>query len=127
MITPLVGADLGGVHPSDRRISDTLRLLITPLINIEGKRLGRLDYTPFASRYRAAGVCLIRLPRGGQIGGQNRSNAHNSLIYMNYLAEECSAISLFLVLFHCGQDLRQAIGAVTNVLSDFQFVSEFAP
>lgn len=34
-------------------------------------------------------------------------------------------MSLFLVLFHCSQDLRQAIGTVTNVLSDFQLVSEF--
>lgn len=41
------------------------------------------------------------------------------------MAEECSAISLFLVLFHCRQDLRQAVGSVTNILSNFQFVSEF--
>lgn len=43
------------------------------------------------------------------------------------MAEDSSAILLFFVLFHCGQDLSQAIGAVTDVLSDFQFVSEFAP
>lgn len=44
---------------------------------------------------------------------------------MDDVAEECSATLLFLVLFHCRQDLRQAIGTVTNVLSDFKLVSEF--
>lgn len=69
--------------------------------------------------------CLIRLPSGGQIGGQNSDSAHKSLIYIDDVAEDASAMSLFLVLFHGSQDLRQAIGTVTDVLSDFQLVSEF--
>ena len=127
MITPLVGAELGGFTPPTAEFRTPFavtspRLNPSWVIDWGGSITPRLPGG--AGRRRG---CLIRLPTGGQIGGQNRNNVHNSLIYIDHTAEDSSAISLFLVLFHCGQDLRQAIGAVTNVLSDFQFVSEFAP